>query len=163
LKICSKCNTEKELALFFNRKDTKDGKQTWCKPCDKLRYDKYYKENKEHVAERNKKRYADSRDKYLEYATFWRKANKEYCANYSGYRRALKLKATPSWANKEEIASKYRLAAYFDFISGGFVKHHVDHIIPLKHNKVCGLHVENNLQILIAQDNLSKHNTFEVI
>lgn len=39
---------------------------------------------------------------------------------------------------------------------------HVDHIIPLKHDLVCGLHVVANLQIIPGSENLSKNNRFVV-
>ena len=42
------------------------------------------------------------------------------------------------------------------------VKHHVDHVIPLNHPKICGLHTPCNLAVVPWYVNLSKGNTFEV-
>ena len=66
--------------------------------------------------------------------------------------------ATPSWANQFFIAEAYHIAKVREKILGG--KWHVDHIIPLRGKTVCGLHVENNLQVIRDKDNLRKGNIF---
>lgn len=40
------------------------------------------------------------------------------------------------------------------------IQHHVDHVVPLVHPLVCGLHVAHNLQVLTAADNCRKGNLF---
>lgn len=67
-------------------------------------------------------------------------------------RIAIKLKATPKWADLQKIKEIY------DNCPNGY---HVDHIIPLQGKYVCGLHVENNLQYLLASNNISKNNYHE--
>lgn len=66
--------------------------------------------------------------------------------------RASKLKACPKWADIEAIKQ-----FYYNCPEG----YHVDHIIPLQGKYVCGLHVENNLQYLLATENSIKRNYHE--
>lgn len=66
------------------------------------------------------------------------------------------VQATPIWADLEKIAAIYDEAARLTAETG--VKHHVDHFYPLRSKTMCGLHVETNLQILTATDNLRKSN-----
>lgn len=66
--------------------------------------------------------------------------------------RSKKIQATPIWANLDKISEIY---------SNCPVGYHVDPIIPLNNADVCGLHCEDNLQYLLASDNMSKSNKFD--
>jgi len=72
-------------------------------------------------------------------------------------RRASKLRATPLWAIDFFITEAYDLARMRTKTLG--FKWHVDHIVPLQSEIVCGLHCENNLQVVPAFYNLTKGNT----
>jgi len=76
-----------------------------------------------------------------------------YQKSYQAGVRALKLDRTPSWSNPIKIKEIY------DNCPEGY---HVDHVVPLQGTLVSGLHVEYNLQYLLAEDNLRKNNKFEV-
>ena len=76
----------------------------------------------------------------------------------SAKRRATKLDATPRWADLEKIQQVYILCRQISETTG--VLHHVDHEVPLQGKHVCGLHVETNLRIIPATENLSKANKF---
>ena len=78
---------------------------------------------------------------------------KDYQREYRAGMRAKKLDRTPSWSNQVKIKE------FYDKCPSGY---HVDHIVPLQGRLVSGLHVENNLQYLTAEENLSKQNKFEV-
>lgn len=108
-----------------------------------------YKNNKETVNARCRANYAASAEARREYARQYRKTHLPEINAYMANRRALKLNATPKWANLDLIKE-----VYLNCPEG----YHVDHIIPLKNKLVCGLHVENNLQYLPAVENIKKGN-----
>jgi len=67
--------------------------------------------------------------------------------------------ATPKWLTleqKRDIENIYWLAKDLQSVSGQ--TYHVDHIVPLKGQNVCGLHVPWNLQVLPSDINMSKGN-----
>ena len=61
--------------------------------------------------------------------------------------------ATPPWLNEQQLNQMKEI-----YLKAG--EKHVDHIVPLKSNLVCGLHVPWNLQILEPKSNLAKSNSW---
>lgn len=86
----------------------------------------------------------------------WRENNSEHWRAQWYVRLRRKRNATPSWADRAAILNTYKAARLLELATGR--QYHVDHIVPLRGATVSGLHVEYNLQILPAIDNLRKSN-----
>jgi hypothetical protein len=63
-------------------------------------------------------------------------------------------RATPRWLTDKQVAAMREVYRRCPLDS------HVDHIVPLKSDIVCGLHVPWNLQHLPAGPNMSKGNRY---
>lgn len=126
------------------------------------------KKNPEKEKAAKKNWHEKNRDKVVVYLRDWRKSNPNYIAKShqenmtarGAERRARKNNAMPPWANRAAIAAIYRAAKQLSAETG--IDYHIDHIVPLKHKLVCGLHVPANLRLLPGAENLSKGNKFEV-
>jgi uncharacterized membrane protein YqiK len=70
-------------------------------------------------------------------------------------RKVQALQAMPPWADVEKIEAVYKEAEALKALG---LDVHVDHIIPLRGIHVSGLHVHDNLRVLLAADNLAKGN-----
>lgn len=96
----------------------------------------------------------------LEYNRDYRAKNPEwmqrYYNHYNAGRRAERLQAMPAWSDAAAIEAIYAAAQAKSAETGTL--HHVDHIVPLKSNRVCGLHIPENLRVIPAKDNLRKGN-----
>jgi hypothetical protein len=67
-----------------------------------------------------------------------------------------RIRATVWWADFAAIRAVYAECERITAATG--VEHHVDHIVPLNHPRVCGLHVHFNLRCIPACANMSKGN-----
>jgi hypothetical protein len=186
MKKCSKCKIEKDLLLFNKNKSEPDGYNHYCKECKKACDAIYRSKNREKMIAYLSEYYKNNKQKFIEYAAKnkdkikvnrkshpcrqieytrkynqkYRESNKDKRAAWENNRRATKLNASPSWANEFFIEEIYNLAKLRTKLTG--LTWHVDHIIPLKNKIVCGLHCEANLQVILASENLRKHNKYDI-
>ena len=130
-KRCSSCRLMKITSEFHRLKSSKDGYSLACKDCIKER-EKGYKKGK-----------GKKRGKYKKWSS---KKNREKYHNVK--RRCRVQKATLSGFESE-------LRDIYDKCPDGYV---VDHIYPIVHPDLCGLHVPWNLQYLTFRENISKSN-----
>jgi len=92
----------------------------------------------------------------------WRDNNKALNRAYSAKYYISKTQAIPSWYEFEKsliediYIKRKELSDLTDTV------YHVDHIIPLNHPLVCGLHTINNLQIITATENMIKNNKYKI-
>ena len=151
MKQCSKCGEVKPLTDFYSHSECAGGRRPECKICHKKKVATY------HHDQETRKRIVAKKAEYY-------KANKEtrdaQIGASNAKRRALKLKATPRWADYDAIRREFELAKWCSKVMGE--SYHVDHVIPLRGKFVCGLHVHTNLQVIRGSENASKNNRFEI-
>lgn len=187
-KTCANCGQSKPVDCFGLNKRARDGRKYGCKQCDADRSQRYrvlnesaYKASQETYRQRNvaarrklsKEWYERNRQYVIDKAVernrqnpeaaravvrSWVIRNRDRCAAATARRNALRIKATPSWADEERINEQYRMADMLSALHG--VPYQVDHIVPLNSPLVCGLHVHWNMQVMSSQENQSKSNRY---
>jgi hypothetical protein len=168
-KACSMCKSNKPLAMFSPDARTRSGVQSRCKPCQAnvskaLRVNDPEK-HRAAVKASTQKNYAGKLQRNTAYRlsnptkiAAWKRQdrliNRGRVLADNAYRRAATKQRTAAWANLMAIKSIYEEAQQVSMLVGEW--YHVDHVIPLMGKDVCGLHVEANLQIIPAVENLRK-------
>jgi 5-methylcytosine-specific restriction endonuclease McrA len=173
-KICTKCKIYKDESEFNKASRAADKLDGRCKTCKKIINAANYKDNKKEIDARHKVYtslhreqsrlcarlgYIRNIEQNKKRSKIYRGDNPDKFAAYSAKRRATKLNQTPPWVTKEEhtkISLLYEKTASLTKETG--VKHHVDHIYPLRSPKGSGFHCLANLQILTEAENLTKSN-----
>jgi hypothetical protein len=120
-------------------------------------FESWAKDNPEKIKEYAKKATKAWHERNPEYLKEHYKANKERYVAARARRRAAQDSATPTWLtaiDKAMIQEMYDVSEA-RYIQTG-IKHHVDHIVPINGKGVAGMHVPWNLQVITAQENLSK-------
>lgn len=184
---CSGCKQLFSKEAFYKSSSRSTGVASACKKCSIACASDWNKKNRERhnlslvkykatkkAQETGKVWQERNRARLTEYMRQWRnnnpdkvKANSAVSRNNNlqkilvrnREREIAEIQAIPQWADKEKIMLIYLTAK--DMSAKQKIKYHVDHIVPLRGKNVCGLHVESNLQILSAKENLRKHNRFE--
>lgn len=129
---------------YNKREDIKDRKNEW------------YQENRETVINN-----AATRPAHVlrEYRNAWKANNKTQVLADNKVRRRKHREATPPWLTrkqKSEIRQLYQIAITMTQTTGE--QYVVDHIVPLRGESVCGLHVPWNLRVITQEENLAKSN-----
>lgn len=70
------------------------------------------------------------------------------------------LLSTPPWVDRHKLRLIKERARAISALSG--VDHHIAHIVPLNHPRVCGLTVPWNLEIKTARSNLAESNHMQL-
>lgn len=170
VKICTKCNVEKELDEFYKDKSKKDGLSSSCKECKSTQNKSYTDSHKKEKSEYDAKRRAEKRDeintkkreyyhtKGKEVEKIWRLANwgkvLNYAKNSKGKRRALErsydLPASEliAWVDSQDKICTYCKCDCSE-------KYHIDHVVPLSKG---GEHAISNFTIACPFCNISKGN-----
>lgn len=83
--------------------------------------------------------------------------NKHHYFERAAKRRVKVKEVTPSWSDEAQVREIYQTCRNLNQMFP-MLAFHVDHVVPLVNDAVCGLHSHTNLQILAGEENLSKGN-----
>lgn len=168
MKFCNKCSCDKPRDSFGKDSSQQDGLRRYCKPCINAQsreisarlYATEEGRNKALAAQAKKTSTPEGKAKRN---AANRIANAKWYATVEGKAKKLlqssKRRRAYTYPGEEsDILAIYEEASAL-FVKDGILRH-VDHIVPLNGKAVCGLHVLANLQILTAEENMSKNNKF---
>ena len=116
----------------------------------------YYTKNRDAVIARASARPEAEKNVYRKK---WKEQNPDFVRVDARSRRSKHRAATPKWLTREQHADIRRLYLMAGALSKTTGEPYVvDHIVPLRSEVVCGLHVPWNLRVITREENLKKSN-----
>lgn len=147
-KFCPGCTQPKAANLFGIRRASADGLSAQCRAC---------------IAERNRVKYwvdpairAKSKAKSID-------KKRERFARDPAYKRAFRL-----WGRAQTKSKVPPWVKIVDFVPvckkalRKGLRYEIDHVIPLRHPLVCGLHVPDNVRVVLRKTNAKKGNSWSL-
>lgn len=109
-KECRKCGKSLSLDCFYKRAASADGLTPSCKPCTKAARAKFYRENKEKIAEKNSRHYQANKESRKDRQRAWYKANRDHAINYAKRYREENKEAISAHGKDYRRKNKERIA-----------------------------------------------------
>lgn len=163
-RACCACLSEKKVAwMILNPEKVNAQRRNWVQEnSEQAKASKAASQarNRESANKRQRRWLSENREQSNAASAAWAAANPGKCNAKAAKCRAAQLQRTPSWADQDAIAGMYELAQLFRRIG---LDIDVDHIVPLQGQKVSGLHVADNLQLIHSIANKSKSNDFAIL
>lgn len=160
MKTCFKCGETKPLSSFHKHKGMKDGHLNKCASCVVENVAEWRKTNPEaRKKERDRIRIKEGRMTRQEY--FSKRAKNKVGRKATALKYAYKRRRQAEKIFVEEFDTfVFEEAALLCELREKITKFkwHIDHIVPMFHEKACGLNVAANLQVVPAIWNCKKGN-----
>ena len=154
MKTCRKCLESLPETEFYLAKKAKDGLRTYCKSCCRALRRADHHNNKERNNAYSLQYMKDHPEKKKKYQDKYEPSRPRYLSRLAKRRHQLKDR-TPAWNDPIAEEYVYYAATVIEDVYGGEVT--VDHIVPIKGERVSGLHVHSNLQLLSRDANMRKY------